>query len=199
MSGKVGKNLAEVEEEVELLHKTLESRGINARGVTDVFGRPFNLSVDHEHKATQLNIMGFANPHQRAFWASTIAFFSTFFSVFAPAALMPQLKKLKDVGGLGLNKKQISGSGGAAVGSTIFMRIVSGPMCDKLGARWTYITLLMLGVPGLIGMFFVNDGGTFIFLRLLIGLSLASFVPCQVPAEPRPQILAPRPLLARPH
>jgi NNP family nitrate/nitrite transporter-like MFS transporter len=169
-----------VEAELEAIKATLERRGINARGTTDVFGRPFNLPVDEEHKATQLVITDIQNPHQRAFWASTVAFFSTFFSVFAPAALMPYIKKDSADGGIGLTKTQISGSGGAAVGSTIFMRVLAGPMCDRLGARKTYVVLLLLGVPGLIGMFFVHDGGVFIFLRLLIGFSLASFVPCQV-------------------
>merc|ERR1719238_563670 len=60
------------------------------------------------------------------------------------------------------------------------MRVVSGPMCDMWGARKTFILLLMLAVPGMIILMTAQGGAGFILGRFIIGLSLATFVTCQV-------------------
>jgi hypothetical protein len=44
--------LAAMEAEIEKLHSVIERQGINTRGDTDVFGRPFQVPVNDEHKAT---------------------------------------------------------------------------------------------------------------------------------------------------
>ena len=163
--------------------RRLESKGINSRGQKDVFDRPFKLPVDAEHKAKLFNIgiLGsMAQPHHRAFWAATFGFFSCFFSVFSPAALMPYLKRATDEGGLALTKVEIADAGTVAVGSTIFMRVLAGPLCDKFGARLTFIGLLWLAVPGIIGMMFIDSGTGLLLCRGSIGLGLAAFVTCQV-------------------
>ena len=60
------------------------------------------------------------------------------------------------------------------------MRVISGPMCDIFGARKTFVLLLMLGVPGMVIFSLSQGAASFIAGRLLIGLSLATFVTCQV-------------------
>jgi len=176
-----------LEKEITSLHASLEARGINSTGVTDIYGRVFPVPVDAEHKATSLFPLLFrgirpntSQPHMHAFWASTFGFFSSFFSVFAPAALMPYIKRPKSEGGIGLTSTDIADSGSAAVGGTIVMRVVAGPLCDMFGARKTFFLLLWLGIPGIITLAFANGAGMLIAARLLIGLSLATFVTCQV-------------------
>merc|ERR1719228_655362 len=135
---------------------------MNSKGTTDIFGRPFSLPVDDQHKATVFNaatLWSCANPHMRGFWAGTIGFFSTFFSTFAAAPLMAYIKK---EGSLNLKKSDIVNSGIASVIGTIAMRLTCGWLCEKFGARKAFVFLLLLGVPG------------------IIGLAFATFVSCQV-------------------
>ena len=61
--------LDKVQTEIECLHATFERRGVNSRGQTDIYGRPFNCSVDAEHKANKFNTMmllSVEQPHMRA-------------------------------------------------------------------------------------------------------------------------------------
>ena len=116
----------------------------------------------------------------RAFWCSTISFFSTFFSVFAPAALMPYLRRKPEDGGLGLSRTHISISGACAVSLTIATRVAAGPLCDLLGARKTACLLLIAGCPGIIALIFATTPEALIVARLFIGCGLATFVTCQV-------------------
>jgi len=172
-----------LEAEIDALHNELSRRGINSRGTTDIFGRPFNLPVNAEHKATIFStatLFSTAQPHMRVFWAATFGFFCTFFSVFAPASLGPYLKKPKIDGGLDLSKDQLSLAGNLAVSGTVIMRVLAGPMCDMWGARKTMILLLMLGMPGMVVLMTAQGAASFILGRFMIGLSLATFVTCQV-------------------
>jgi len=172
------------EAQIEQLHDTLEGHAINSRGTKDVFGRRFNLPVDDEHKAKVFScgviMKGAQQPHLRAFWTATFGFFSCFFSVFAPAALVPYLKRSVAEGGIALTRSQGADAGSAAVASTIIMRMLCGPMCDAFGARKTFVLLLLLACPGIIGLIFIQSGEQLIFCRLVIGLGLAAFVTCQV-------------------
>ena len=54
--------------------------------------------MDAEHKATELQICSFKQPHMRTFHASWMGFFSTFFSTFAPAPLAAYLKREDTLG-----------------------------------------------------------------------------------------------------
>merc|ERR1719367_2400991 len=160
-----------LQSQVGRLQAALEEKGVNAKGTTDIFGRPFALPVDDQHKATVFNtstLWTCANPHMRGFWAATIGFFSTFFSTFAAAPLMAYIKK---EGSLNLKKSDIVSSGIASVAGTIGMRLITGWLCEKFGARKAFVFLLLLAVPGITG---------FIICRFLIGLGLGTFVACQV-------------------
>ena len=164
-------------------HAELEKRGVNAKRTKDIFGREFPAPVNDEHKAIVffplLWSCSIAQPHMRTFWAATVGFFCTFFSCFAPSAIGSYIKRPAP-DGLGLTKLELSDAGNFAVTGTILMRVISGPMCDKFGARKTFIFLLMIGVPGMIMMIAAQNAAMYILARVVIGLSLATFVTCQV-------------------
>merc|ERR1719258_185578 len=53
-------------------------------------------------------------------------------------------------------------------------------MCDVLGARKTFAILLLLGLPGMLIFALAQGPAAFMLGRIIIGLSLATFVTCQV-------------------
>ena len=219
-------SLDSIRKEIDRLHDALEHKGINTRGTTDVYGRPFVLpvrspattpiasaqtalhrtlaqnlatlqrpkpltplprpcaQVDEEHKATVFGMsiiaQGPKQPHLRAFWAATFGFFSCFFSVFAPAALIPYMKRSVAEGGIALSKIDIDNAGAVGLSSTIIMRIFTGALCDVFGARKTFVFLLLMACPGIIALIFIQDGAGLIAARFFIGIGLATFVTCQV-------------------
>jgi len=122
-------------------------------------------------KATRIQLFTLSTPQMRAFHLSWLAFFVCFFAWFAVAPLMPVIK-----GDLGLSKDQIANINIAAVGITILVRLLIGPLCDKYGPRLTYTALLALGALPVIGIAFAHSYATFLCARLLIGAIGASFV-----------------------
>merc|ERR1719502_2464869 len=158
---------------------------MNSRGTTDIYGRRYSVPVDAEHKATKFvlctpgGVFGFtmatSNPHNRAFWTSAFGFFSSFFSMFAAAPLMPYMKASLD-----LTKKQIGSGNIAAVSTNIVMRVIVGFLSDMLGPRRSLAFLLLITTPAIVGMMVVQDANAWIACRALIGIALATFVTCQV-------------------
>jgi NNP family nitrate/nitrite transporter-like MFS transporter len=177
--------IAELEKEIDSLHTQFEMMGKNSRGTTDIYGRKFAVPVDAEHKATKFvlatpgGVFGFtmatSNPHNRAFWTSAFGFFSSFFSMFAAAPLMPYMKASLD-----LTKKQIGSGNIAAVSTNIVMRVIVGFLSDMLGPRRSLAFLLLITTPAILGMMFVQTADAWIACRALIGIALATFVTCQV-------------------
>ncbi|HEY6079744.1 MAG TPA: MFS transporter [Polyangiaceae bacterium] len=122
-------------------------------------------------KATRIELLSFSSPAMRAFHMSWLAFFVCFFAWFAVAPLMPVIK-----GEFSLTKDQIADINIAAVGITILVRLVVGPLTDKYGPRRTYTALLALGALPVIGIAFAQGFTSFLICRLLIGGIGASFV-----------------------
>lgn len=122
-------------------------------------------------KATKIDLFSFSTPQMRAFHMTWLAFFVCFFAWFAVAPLMPVIK-----GEFKLTGDQIANINIAAVGITILVRLIVGPMCDKFGPRLTYTWLLALGAIPVIGIAFANSYETFLVFRLAIGAIGASFV-----------------------
>ena len=122
-------------------------------------------------KATKINLFSFATPQMRAFHLTWLAFFVCFFAWFAVAPLMPVIK-----GDLNLSLGQIANINIAAVGITILVRVIIGPLCDRYGPRITYTALLAFGAIPVIGIAFAHSYEAFLFFRLAIGAIGASFV-----------------------
>mmetsp|Transcript_835 Transcript_835/g.1374 ORF Transcript_835/g.1374 Transcript_835/m.1374 type:complete len:680 (-) Transcript_835:373-2412(-) len=174
MNSQTTRVIDELEAEICHLHDFIESKGYNSRGISDVLGRPFAHPVDAEHRAKQLLVFSFAQPHMRAFHLAWFGFFATFFSTFAAAPLLPYIKV-----SLQLTKSQMAAAAMASVGSTIFFRLVMGLIADTCGARKGLSILLLITIPPLLAMMYVTDAIGFIVCRSLIGIGLASFVACQ--------------------
>ena len=122
-------------------------------------------------KATRIQLFSFSTPAMRAFHMSWLAFFVCFFAWFSLAPLMPVIKAE-----FGLTKDQIANINIAAVGITILVRLLVGPLADKYGPRRTYSALLVLGAIPVLGIAFAKSYGVFLLFRLLIGGIGASFV-----------------------
>src|SRR4051812_42156921 len=122
-------------------------------------------------KATRLRIFSFSTPAMRAFHLSWLAFFVCFFAWFSLAPLMPVIKSE-----FHLSKGQIANINIAAVGITILVRLLVGPLCDKYGPRLTYVALLVLGAIPVVGISLAHSYESFLICRLLIGGVGASFV-----------------------
>lgn len=122
-------------------------------------------------KETRIRLFSFSTPAMRAFHMSWLAFFVCFFAWFAVAPLMPVIKTE-----FGLNPGQIANINIAAVGITILVRLLIGPLCDKYGPRRTYTALLAVGALPVLGIAFAQSYEAFLVFRLLIGAIGASFV-----------------------
>ena len=122
-------------------------------------------------KATRIDLFSFSTPQMRAFHLSWLAFFVCFFAWFAVAPLMPVIK-----GEFHLTPDQIANINIAAVGITILVRLVVGPLCDRFGPRRTYTALLTLGAIPVVGIAFADSYMGFLVFRLAIGAIGASFV-----------------------
>eukprot|EP01084_Bolivina_argentea_P175582 304031_1 len=108
----------------------------------------------------------------RVFHITWITFFVCFFSWFSVTNL--DLWMSDDLG-LTLQDKSIAK--GLQSFSTIIFRIIFGDLCDKIGARYSYIILLMVSLVSLLCMAFVtHDSVSYIILSVLMGVIGASFV-----------------------
>jgi len=181
----VKEKIEEMEKMIAGLNDSLERMGKNSRGTTDVFGRRYSVPVDAEHKATKFVLCtpggafglypNFDNPHNRAFWTSAFGFFSSFFSMFASAPLIPYM-----TASLNLTADQKGQGNIAAVSTNIVMRVIVGYLSDMLGPRRSLAFLLLVTTPAIVGMMVVQDANAWIACRALIGIALATFVTCQV-------------------
>ena len=132
------------------------------------------VDPDNDDKATELKLCSFARPHMRAFHCSWFSFFIAFFVWFAIAPLLPEIKET-----LGLSKKELWTSNICSVASTIVMRFIVGPGCDKFGPRIIFAVVLCYGAIPTACIGLINSATSLIVLRLFIGIVGCTFVPCQ--------------------
>lgn len=128
-------------------------------------------NIETSDKATSINLLNFSTPQMRAFHLTWFSFFMCFFAWFGVAPLMPVIRDE-----LHLTKQQIATTMIASVTITIFGRLFTGWLCDKVGPRISYTLLLTFcSLPVmLIGLAYNYE--TFIIFRLMIGAIGASFV-----------------------
>ena len=122
-------------------------------------------------KATRIELFRFDTPPMRAFHVTWVAFFLAFFGWFGIAPLMPLVRE-----DLGLSKEQVGNLIIASVAATIFVRLVMGWLCDRIGPRRAYTGLLVLGSLPVMGVGLANSYETLLLARLGIGAIGAAFV-----------------------
>lgn len=127
--------------------------------------------MDPTGKATTIRLFSLKTPQMRAFHMTWFSFFLCFFGWFGVVPLHSYVKA-----DLGLTDGQITLGNILAVASTVLMRLVVGPVCDRLGPRRTYTWLLALGSLAVMGVGLSWDLYSFLTFRTLIGAIGASFV-----------------------
>lgn len=126
-------------------------------------------------RATRIRLFSVSSIPMRTFHLAWMGFFVCFFAWFAVAPLMTVIRS-----DLHLTKDQVANINIAAVGVTIFVRLLIGPLCDRYGARLTYTWLLALGALPVFAIGLSHSYESFLFFRLCIGAIGASFVITQV-------------------
>lgn len=122
-------------------------------------------------KATKINLFSFAQPHMRAFHITWFTFFLCFFGWFGIAPLMGIIREE-----FGLTKGQIGNIIIASVAITVFARIFIGWLCDRVGPRVAYASVLLFGSLPVMFIGLSNSYESFLLFRLAIGVIGASFV-----------------------
>ncbi len=114
----------------------------------------------------------------RAFHVTWFAFFTCFFAWFGIAPLMTVVR-----GEMHLTAEQVGWCIIGSVTVTIFSRLFCGWLCDRIGPRFTYTGLLLLGSLPVMAIGLAHDFATFLVFRMLIGAIGASFVITQYHAS----------------
>ena len=127
--------------------------------------------MEVKNKATRINLFSLKTVQMRAFHMTWGAFFLAFFGWFGIAPLMAIVRE-----DLMLTKAQIGNTIIASVAITVLVRILIGPLCDRIGSRRTYTWLLLIGSLPVMGIGLAKSYETFLLFRLAIGAIGASFV-----------------------
>ena len=127
--------------------------------------------MDIKNKATQINLFSLKTVQMRTFHTTWFAFFLAFFGWFGIAPLMAIVRE-----DLMLTKAEIGNTIIASVAITVLVRVLIGPLCDKIGSRKAYTWLLILGSLPVMGIGLAQNYETFLLFRLAIGAVGASFV-----------------------
>ena len=129
--------------------------------------------MELQNKATSLwgNFFKISMVQIRTFHMTWFAFFLCFFAWFGIAPLMLIVRDE-----LSLTKEQIGWIIIASVSVTIFARLLTGWLCDRIGPRLTYTGLLILGSLPVAGIGLAHNFETFLAFRLMIGAIGAAFV-----------------------
>ncbi len=127
--------------------------------------------MDIKNKATQINLFSLKSVQMRTFHTTWFAFFLAFFGWFGIAPLMAIVRE-----DLMLTQVQIGNTIIASVAITVLVRIIIGPLCDRIGARKAYTWLLILGSIPVMGIGLAQDYHSFLLFRLAIGAIGAGFV-----------------------
>lgn len=81
---------------------------------------------------------------------------------------------------LGLKPFEVANSNIIALTATLVVRLIAGPMCDRVGPRYTFAGLLLLGAIPTFLAGTVKSASGLMALRFFVGILGGTFVPCQV-------------------
>jgi Major Facilitator Superfamily len=136
----------------------------------------FDIAYDADRgfRGTELKFCSFSRPHMRAFHASWVCFFTSFFVQFSAAPLLHDIQK-----SLKLSKADVWWSNLWFQIGGIPARFLLGPLCDKYGARATMTVLLGLAaIPSALTGLLSTNLMTLTVMRTAVG-AMDTFVPCQ--------------------
>lgn len=143
----------------------------------EILNRSADFSVEFDahrgYRATQIRWLSRSRPHMRAFHASWICFFTSFFVQFSHAPLLPEIQR-----SLGLTTSDLWWTNCWMMIGGIPMRFLLGPLCDKYGARSTMITTVALAAIPVAATGLVFDLKNLTIARFFLG-AMDSFVPGQ--------------------
>ncbi len=127
--------------------------------------------MEIKNRATQINLFSLKTVQMRTFHTTWFAFFLAFFGWFGIAPLMAVVRE-----DLMLTKTEVGNTIIASVAITVLVRVLIGPLCDRIGSRKAYTWLLILGSLPVMGIGLVQDYTSFLLFRLAIGAIGAAFV-----------------------
>ena len=127
--------------------------------------------VEKNNKATEIKLFSLKSIQMRTFHMTWFAFFLAFFGWFGIAPLMAIVRE-----DLMLTQAQIGNTIIASVAITVLVRMLIGPLCDRIGPRKVYTWLLIFGSLPVMGIGLADNYTTFLIFRLAIGAIGASFV-----------------------
>lgn len=127
--------------------------------------------MDIKNKATHINLFSLKTVQMRTFHTTWFAFFLAFFGWFGIAPLMAIVRE-----DLMLTRGQVGNTIIASVAITVLVRMLIGPLCDRVGSRKAYTWVLILGSIPVMCIGLAQDYTTFLLFRLVIGAIGASFV-----------------------
>ncbi|WP_404379623.1 NarK family nitrate/nitrite MFS transporter [Caenispirillum salinarum] len=127
--------------------------------------------MELRHKAPRITLFSLKTVQMRTFHLTWLSFFLCFFGWFGIAPLMAVVRD-----DLGLTKAEIGNTIIASVAITVVVRLLIGPLCDKIGPRRTYTGLLALGSIPVMSIGLADSYESFLLFRLAIGAIGASFV-----------------------
>jgi NNP family nitrate/nitrite transporter-like MFS transporter len=136
----------------------------------------YHCSIDRFQgdKSVEIPILTFQRPHMRAFHFAWISFFTAFFTWFAIAPLLKEIKAT-----LGLDHDQIWLSNVMNSSAAIACRLFVGPLCDAYGARWVMASVLIISAIPVMATGLVQTANELYILRFFTGIAGASFVVSQ--------------------
>lgn len=127
--------------------------------------------MDVSNKATRIQLFSLSTAPMRAFHMTWMSFFLCFFGWFGIAPLMAVVREDLD-----LTKAQIGNTIIASVAITVLVRLIIGPLCDRIGPRKVYAGLLILGSIPVMSIGLADSYESFLLFRLAIGAIGAGFV-----------------------
>ncbi|KAM0332327.1 hypothetical protein ACHAQA_002604 [Verticillium albo-atrum] len=127
-------------------------------------------------KARSVPVLNPFNKYGRVFFFSWLGFMIAFWAWYTfPPLLTVTIRK-----DLALTPVQVANSNIVSLTSTLLMRLIAGPACDRFGSRMVFGGMLLIGaLPVGLAPLVKNATGLYIS-RFFIGVLGGTFVPCQV-------------------
>lgn len=172
-----------INRELEIVEIDQVLRDVAPTSVIDVHRASHLSKYDRYHcaidrlqgdRSIEIPILTFRRPHMRAFHFAWISFFTAFFTWFAIAPLLKEIKSTLD-----LDHDQIWLSNVMNSAAAIICRLFVGPLCDAYGARWVMASVLIISAIPVMATGLVQTAKELYILRFFTGIAGASFVVSQ--------------------